>query len=227
LHNKELRFHHNRQDFKKCPGTEAFQIKGAPPLRIISFSGLRARVLLITILAIIPWLLMTVYHAVVERRVAVSTAQQDALQFTRLISFNQQEIITHSHALLQTLSILPAIRDGLPADCLLPLANALILDSKKYTNIGVTDARGVWLCDARATPKRISSVDRSWFQQVLKARQFIVGNFVVGKASGKAVIVTALPIFDAHGGVKRVIFSSIDIDWFNHLLKLINCRRAR
>jgi diguanylate cyclase (GGDEF)-like protein/PAS domain S-box-containing protein len=186
----------------------------------ISFSGLRARVLLLVTLAITPWLLTTVYHAVEERRLAVSTAQKDALQLTRLISFNQQEIITHSQALLQALSILPAIKNGSPADCRLSFASTLI-DSQKYANIGVTDARGALLCDTLATRKLLWFGDRTWFQQALKTRQFVVSSLLVGRASGKPIIITALPIFDAQGGVKRVIFSSIDIEWFKHILQQI------
>ena len=191
----------------------------------ISFSGLRAKVLLLVTLAITPWWLTTIYHAVEDRRLAVRAEQEEALQLTRLISFNQQEIIAHSHVLLQALSILPAIRNGSPADCHLQLAT--LIDSQKYANIGVTDARGALLCDGLGTLKHIGFGDRGWFQQVLKTRHFIVSSLLISRTSGKAVIVTALPIVDARGGVERVIFSSIDIEWFKRLLQLIKLPERR
>lgn len=176
--------------------------------------------LLLVAVVITPWFLTTLYHAFEEQHLAISKEQENALQLARLISFNQQAIITDSRALLQALSILPEIKDGSPADCRLRLANALV-DIHKYANTGVTDVRGALLCDSLATPKPLWFGDRGWFQQAVKSRQFVVSSLIISRTSGKAVIATALPIFDTRGGVKRVIFSSIDIDWFKHLLKQI------
>ena len=183
----------------------------------LTFSGVRARVLLLVALAVAPWLALTIYHAVEDRSSAVDAAQESALQLARLISFDQRETISRSRGLLQALSTLPEIRNGTPADCRLRLEN--MLDStQSYVNIGVTDAHGNLLCDARATRKSINYSDRGWFRDALETRQFIIGNLIISRTTGKPVIATAVPIFNAQGTVQRVVFTAIDIKWLEHLL---------
>lgn len=186
-----------------------------------AFFGLRARVLLLVILAVVPWLSIGIYHSVEARRLTISEAQENALRLARIISFDQKQTITHSHALLQAVSTLPEIKDGAPADCRRRLAG-MLKETRHYVNFGVTDARGALLCDATASRESHWFGDRAWFQQALKTRQFVVGNLVIGRISGKPVIVSAQPILDANGAVKRVIFSAIDIEWLKHLLTQIN-----
>ncbi len=182
-----------------------------------TFSGVRARVLLLVALAVAPWLAISIYHVIEDRGFAADAAQDSALQLARLISFDQRETISRSRSLLQALSTLPEIRTGTPADCRLRLAN--LLDStQSYANIGVTDAQGNLLCDARATRESINFSDRNWFREALKTRQFIIGNLIISRITGKPIIATALPIFNAQGTVQRIIYTTIDIGWLEHLL---------
>lgn len=185
-----------------------------------TFSGVRARVLLLVALAVAPWLAITIYHAAEERSLTVDAAQENALRLARLISFDQRETITYSRNLLQALSTLPEIKDGAPADCRLRLAN-MLESTRSYANIGVTDAHGDLLCDAIATRKSINYSDRVWFREALKTRRFVIGNLTISRTTGKPVIVTALPIFDAQGIVRRIIFTSIDIGWLERRLQQI------
>lgn len=178
------------------------------------------RVLLLVLLAVVPWLLVTLYHAVEDRRLATGEAQQNALRLARILSFDQKSAITHSRALLQVLTGLPEIREGAPAECRSRLA-AMRGHTQNYANIGVTDARGNLLCDALATREPYWFGDRDWFLQAIKTRQFFVSSLIIGRISGKPVIVTAQPIFDAHGEIQRVIYSAINIVWFKHLLEQI------
>lgn len=185
-----------------------------------TFSGVRARVLLLVALAVAPWLAITIYHAIEERSLAVDAAQDNALRLARLISFDQRGTISHSRSLLQTLSTLPEIRNGTLADCRLLLAH--MLDStQNYANIGVADAHGKLLCDAVGTRKSIDYSDRAWFRGTLKTRHFVIGNLTISRTTGKPVIVTAVPVFDAQGAVHRVVFTAIDIGWLEHLLQQV------
>jgi PAS domain S-box-containing protein len=186
----------------------------------ISFSGLRARVLLLVTLAITPWLLTTVYHAVEERQSVIGKEQENALRFARIVSFDQRETIAYSRVLLQALSTMPEIRHGTPAACRQRLFSMLESD-KHYTNIGVLDAHGALLCDALATQQSRWFGDRDWFRQALKTRQSVISSLVTGRISGKSVIVAAQPIFNENGDATRVVWASIDIEWFQYLLKQI------
>ena len=186
----------------------------------LAFSGLRVRVMLLVALAVAPWLSVTIYHAVEERNQAIAEAQENALRLARLISFDQRETITNSRTLLQSLSSLPAIKNGMPADCRERLAS-VYASTRGYANIGVTDARGNLLCDAVATRKSINYSDRNWFRKALNSRHFSLGSLIISRTTGKPVIASAQPIMDARGAVQRVIFVAIEISWLEHLLEQI------
>lgn len=185
------------------------------------FSGLRARILLLITLAFTPWLLVSIYHAAEDRRLATDKAQESALQIARILAIDQKATINHSRALLQALASLPEIRGGAPAGCRSRLAS-VFEHTENFVNIGVTDARGRLLCDALATREPLIFNDRAWFKQILKTREFVVSNLITGRAIGKPVIVTAQPLFDGNGKIQRIIFSSINIGWLKHLLEQIS-----
>lgn len=185
------------------------------------FSGLRARIMLLVTLAVAPWFLVTIYHAVEDQRLATGEAQESALQLARILSLDQKGTINQSRALLQALAVLPEIRGGASDNCRLRLSS-VFEHTENFVNIGVLNARGTLLCDALATQESARFDDRGWFQQLLKTRQFVVSSLVIGKISGKPVIVTALPILDARGKIQRIIFSAIDIGRLKHLLEQID-----
>lgn len=185
-----------------------------------AFSGLRARVLLLAILAFIPWVMTTIHHAVEERRLAISNEQETALRLVRILSFDQEETISHARALLQALSTLPEIKTGMPVACRQRLST-MLEGAHHYTNIGVVDARGALLCDALATHESRWFGDRGWFRQALKTRQFVISSLMVGRITGKPVIVAAQPILDKDGVATRAIWAAIDIGWLDYLLKRI------
>lgn len=184
------------------------------------FSGLRMRVLLLVTLAMIPWLLTTIYHAVEERRAVVSNGQENALRLARIVSFDQRETIYHTRAMLQALAASPEIKSGTQAACRQSLAD-MFKGNRHYVNIGVVDVRGVLLCDALATQTARWFGDRDWFRQAVKDKQPVIGRLAIGRITGKPVVVAAQPVLDENGVAARVVWASIDIGWFQHLLEQI------
>jgi len=183
-----------------------------------SFSGIRIRVTMLVALAVMPWLLTTLYHAVEERRAMIDAEQQHALRLTRIFSASEKEVIIRAHALLDTLSLMGVIREGQKADCQKRLAS-LRKSISHYANIGVTDVSGTLLCDARATQTFVSFADRAWLQQAVKTGKFVTSNLLISKITGKPVIVLANPTLNAQGAVERVIYISVDFEQLKHLLK--------
>ncbi len=178
----------------------------------LAFTGLRARVLLLVTLAMIPWLATTLYHAVEQRQSVIAAEQERILQVAHLVALDQRETIAHAHILLHALSTLPEIRLGAPDACRQRLSS-MLEGNRHYTNIGVTDDNGVLLCDALGTREAHNFSDRDWFRQAVATRQAVIGSLAIGRITGKPVIVAAQPIFGGNGDVSRVIWAAIDIEW--------------
>ena len=192
----------------------------------LAFTGLRARVLLLVTLAMIPWLATTLYHAVEQRRSVIAAEQERILQVAHLVALDQRETIAHAHILLHALSTLPEIRQGAPDGCRQRLSSMLDGD-RHYTNIGVTDAHGALLCDALNTQEALNFSDRDWFRQAVAIRQAVIGNLVIGRITGKPAVVAAQPIFGENvlgenSDVIRVVWASIDIEWLQTRLEQLH-----
>ncbi len=182
------------------------------------FTGLRARVLLLAMLAMLPWLATTLYHAVEQRRSVIALEQEHILQVAHLVVVDQREAIAHAHILLHAIATLPEISQGAPEGCRQHLSRMLEGD-QRYTNIGVTDAHGALLCDALRTRETPWFDDRDWFRQALATRQPVIGSLMIGRITGKPIIVAAQPIFNENREVTRVIWASIDIAWLQARLE--------
>ena len=75
-----------------------------------SFSSLRARLLLLVLLAVVPALGLTLYTGLEQRRLAAVEAQEDALRVLNHSTMQQDLLIAGARQLLVTLAHLPQVR---------------------------------------------------------------------------------------------------------------------
>ena len=180
------------------------------------FSSLRARLLALIVIAIIPWLGVTAFHAWQDRQGVINEAMSDEMQLVRDAIAQQDNTVSDAKSLLQILSALPEIRAGTPQACkdrLVTVHGQL----PGYINLLVTDAHGTLLCASQGTGQHNFS-DRAWFKQTLQTGHFVVAPYVIGRINGHPILPTAAPITDAQGKIQRVILAAIDVKWIGQLL---------
>jgi len=180
-------------------------------------SSLRLRVLLLIFAAVLPWLWVTVDHTFSERKRDVEASQRHMLHLAQIISSGQREVIAGAEGFLQVLAALPEVLEGTPERCQSRLENAH-MNSRGYANIGVTDGRGMLLCDAlNSAPSNFA--DRKWFREALRLQHFAVGDYVIGRLRGRQpVLVVATPLPEASPQPSRVVFVAIEVGWLERLL---------
>src|SRR5262245_23700350 len=112
-----------------------------PPERYPFFSRLRARLLALVLLAILPALGLVLYTAVDQRRVAEKEAIASAQRIVRLAAATQKQHVEAARQLLITLSQLREIRTERAADAE-ALFQSLLEVHAVYVNIGAIDPAG-------------------------------------------------------------------------------------
>jgi signal transduction histidine kinase len=181
-----------------------------------SLASLRTRLLLLVFLAAIPPLGLTLYTNLEERQLRKALVQEHAMRVSRLVSADHERLIEASRRLLVTLERLPAVRDRNRAAC-----NALFTDLLKqhssYANLGVIDTDGNVSCSALPMMGRVYVGDRAYFRRAWETRDFAIGDYQIGRVTGKATLNFGYPVLDDADHVRAVVFAALDLAWLNEL----------
>ncbi|MFL6651047.1 MAG: EAL domain-containing protein [Sulfurifustaceae bacterium] len=182
------------------------------------FSGLRARLLLLVLFAIVPAFAASTYSAILERQEAASDAAREAKNLVQLAAREQRRLLASTRQLLVSLSKLPEVREGREdRACHRTLAEVL-KPFPYYRNIGVALRDGTVICRSHPSTAKVNISDRSYFVRAIESRDFGVGDYQIGRTTGLNSVNFGQAVVDARGEVRRVVFAALDLDWLNQLI---------
>ncbi len=188
-------------------------------MRRFSFSSLRVRLLLLVLLAVVPALGLIIYTGAETRRTASMEAQANALRLAQSVSSTQDDLFEGARQLLIALAQLPEVRKRDSKACNTLFAN-LLKQYPLYSTLGAADAKGDPFCSAIPIRKPFNVADRAWFQRAIQYRGFGVGDYTMGRVTGKASLHFGYPVLDDGGAVQAVVLVGLDLDWLNaHIAK--------
>ncbi|HXG49713.1 MAG TPA: ATP-binding protein [Methylomirabilota bacterium] len=185
------------------------------PARFLS--RLRVRLLLLVLVSILPALALLAWAAVEHRRAAIKEGTASALRLARLAALAQQQNIDITRQLLTTLAQLEAVKRRDAAECARLFAD-LIQIHPIYANIGAITPDGYLLAAAVPASDPVFLGDRAYFQRATNTLKFAVGEFQVGRITGKPTLNLALPVRDEKSGaLGLVLFAALDLNWLASL----------
>jgi signal transduction histidine kinase len=182
----------------------------------LSLASVRARLLLLVLLAVIPVLGLTLYTNLEERELRKAQVQEQAMRLSRIVSADHDRLIEDARRLLVNLARLPAVRDRNRPACNALFADLLTRHSS-YANLGVVAADGNIFCSALPMTGPVYAGDRAFFQRALETRDFAIGDYQVGRITGKATVNFGYPVLDDADHVGAVVFAALDLAWLNQL----------
>jgi signal transduction histidine kinase len=183
-----------------------------------SLASLRTRLLLLVFIAAIPALGLTLYTNLEERQLRKEQVQEHAMRLSRLVSADHERLIEDARRLLVNLARLPAVRDRNRAACNALFADLLTRHSS-YANLAVADADGNAFCSALLMTGQVYAGDRLYFRRALETRDFAIGEYQVGRITGKASVNFGYPVLDDAGHVRAVVVAALDLAWLNELAR--------
>jgi signal transduction histidine kinase len=184
----------------------------------LSLASLRARLLLLVLLAVIPALGLTLYTNLEERQLRKALVYEHAMRLSRLVSADHERLIEDARRLLVNLARLPAVRDRNPASCNALFAD-LLAQHSSYAILGVIGTDGNVFCSALPMTGQVYVGDRAYFQRAIETRDFVIGEYQIGRVTGKATLIFGYPVLDDAGHVRAVVVASLDLAWLNELAK--------
>lgn len=172
--------------------------------------SLRARIVMLVVVAIVPLFGMSIIKALHNADAEVERAK-DNLQFAASLAAASQERVADSARLVLTLlASLPGMQDTDNPRCDQYFAG-LTRSLPEYANLGVIGLDGNTRCHALSGDTKAFLGDRAYFREALTQRRFVIGTFAVGRLANKPVITYAQPVINTEGQVTGVVFASFDL----------------
>lgn len=180
-------------------------------------SGLRARLILLVLLAVIPALLLIFYTASEQRRLATLDAQSDVVWLTRLVAADQERLINDTRQLLLTLTHLSEVRRRDTTSCS-NFFSSLLAEYPQYANLGAVSPEGIIFCSAIRGGLGANVSNRQFFQRASQEGKFVVGEYHVDTLTGTPAVYFAYPLVVDDGDPISVVFATLNLDWLNQVV---------
>ncbi|WP_395055525.1 PAS domain S-box protein [Polaromonas sp.] len=172
--------------------------------------SLRARIVMLVVVAIVPLFGMSILTALHNADTQVERAKNDLRFAASLAAAGQERVADSARQVLTLIASLPDIQDADPTDCDRYFSR-LSRGLPEYANLGLIGLDGQTRCQALGSSRNIYLGDQTYFHDALQLRRFVVGGYAVGPLADKPVLTYALPVIDAADKVTGVVFASFDL----------------
>lgn len=183
--------------------------------------GLRTRLMLLVLIAVIPAFGVIWYTTVEQRQEAAHAAERNTMYLVRLVAEEQSELVGSTRQLLVSMSRMAQVSRGNGKECSRFLGE-IRKTNPFYTNLGVASLDGNVWCSAVPIKHPVSIYDRSYFRRAVASKGFGVGDYQIGRLTGINAINFGYPLFDRHGRVRQVIYAALDLAWLNQLIETVD-----
>lgn len=175
--------------------------------------GLRGRIALLVALAALPALALTLNSALEVR----SRAEAEAREMLNGVSLHeaqvQDQVLDGARQTLVAMSLpLRAfLRRGDAAGCHAYLAELLHQARDLYHSMGIFRPDGELFCNAVPFSGPVRVPDRGYFRLAREHKSFAVGEYQVGRVTGRAGINLGHPVLGENGQLEGVAFLGLDV----------------
>jgi len=173
--------------------------------------GLRFRLFLLVLVPVAALAAVFLQDALEERRRSVAALGAEAVRVAGEFAREQQHLLVEARHHLELLARVPAVRRLDAAACRPVLAQAHRTEPQ-YTLLGLVDRRGRLVAASVPVAGSLDVSDRAFFRRVLAARGFAVGEYVVGRITGKPTLHLGYPVLDRKKEVAGVLAAGLDLD---------------
>jgi signal transduction histidine kinase len=193
----------------------------SPRLAFYFLSGLRPRLLLLTILAILPTLVLVTFVILQQQQLSMMQAREDLLKQTRASAAWYKQLLEGPRQLLPSLARISVVQNHDGPACTSIFAS-LLSQYPSYANLAAVDKHGDMFCSVLSLPEtHINVYDRNYFQRTLREQSFVVGEFQASRITGDPVVTLAYPVTDSDHKVQGLVFAGLSLNWLNRQVNLL------
>ncbi len=181
--------------------------------------GLRGRLLLLVLLAVIPAFALIGYTAHLQRGQVAAEVEEQALGIVRGAAREQRQLISMTRQLLMSMAQLPAVDPASDRvhDCS-DILSMLRKPNPYYTNFGVAMPDGQMYCSAIPMHRQVNITDRTYFQRAMRSRGLGIGDYQIGRLTGVPAINFGYPVTNQKGEIVSLVFAALNLSWLEEMI---------
>ncbi len=186
-------------------------------------TSLRGQLLAAVLVALGPALVFVLWGANRERGRALAVSEAEGGRLLSFLARGLEASLDVTRELLEGTADLLEERGGLPdpARCG-PLLARLRRVESRYASVLVALPDGRILCSSPEGAEEIRLADRPYFRRALETKAFAMGEFQIGKLSGRPAVAFAQPVRGPSGEPVSVAVASIDLGWLDEALRKVS-----
>ncbi|MCC6388499.1 MAG: GAF domain-containing protein [Dehalococcoidia bacterium] len=178
---------------------------------------LRARLLLLVALAVLPALALVFWTTAERRDRAHDDATAETLQLSDLVARDVSASIQHARRVLRALAAVPEIRAVDPEACQ-SILRSVRPENPELGVLWVANMDGDVLCSSTDRTSRLSVAGLDAFQEAVATSRHASGGYVTTEPlTGRAAVSFAEPIDGEKGLPVAIIGGAFDIEAINHI----------
>jgi diguanylate cyclase (GGDEF)-like protein len=178
--------------------------------------SIRARLVVLALIAVVPLMIDRARLIEAHRAEHVAAASNDAVTLTRQGVDAQEELVTAVKSVVQVVARTHAAFADSPEICGKFLAGATS-DAPWITGLSVVAPNGRISCATVANRIGLNTSDRPYFQDALRNRTFVVGNYAATRPRGGMILVGAAPIVNDMDEAEGVIAAGFELPWIDRI----------
>jgi len=184
----------------------------------LKLKGLKARLLAIVLLAMLPVLCIALFLAVDDYRSAKSGAVENSRRLTVTYAATGNAFIERARLLMLHISNMPGVKP-FDAESCRRITAALAAQGTIARGASIYGTDGRLLCSAGIAPgaRHVSPARTGWFKEALRTRNFVIGRYQA-TADGAGELPLALPLAGPDGMPRVVLCLTFDLNNFAEFL---------
>ncbi len=165
---------------------------------------------LLLLLTILPALGLAIHTGFEQRRAGIEQAKEQAALQARLAAAKQDRLFDNTRQMLAALADLSAINSTNALFWTSNFKNMLLLQPQ-YVNFGLLETNGRLFASALPVSGRPDHSGTSYFREVIRKGEFVVGGYEPGRLTNRATLTFAHPVRRGKE-LSRVLFATVDIN---------------
>ena len=166
---------------------------------------------------LLPAMAIIFYSGMERREIDIRNAHERALMMARRVASEQEQITARTRQILGILANMPEVQTLNPVACN-NLFRKIHKQNTDFAAILAAKTDGRVFASSLSFSQGLNIADRQYFQEAVKTRKFIAGEFSIGRLTGLRTVNYAQPVFNTAGRIIAIVIAGFNLDYYQRMI---------